>query len=195
VLAVPVGARDAELFALRRSLFGRRIPVLLPCPECGEELEFDFDTEAVPQPGDPEPVTVTSGDWSVVLRVPTSGDLLAVARSPHPREDLLDRCVLEVAGGTVADLPDEVVEQVVQAAAQADPGADIQLTVRCPECGGTVRSELDITDCLWTELDAWARTTLLEVTQLAGSFGWSEADILALSPQRRRYYLELTGHA
>ncbi|MFC0111336.1 T4 family baseplate hub assembly chaperone [Kibdelosporangium aridum] len=200
LLAVPVGERDAELFALRRSLFGRRIPVLLACAECDEELEFDFDTMAVPQGGSTaDPITVTEGPWSVVLRVPTCGDVLAAARSSSPRDVLLARCVLEAKCGNdsaaVTDLPADVVGRVVDAAAQADPGADIQLAVRCPECDSTARAELDISVCLWTELDAWARATLLDVAKLAASFGWTEADILAMSPLRRRYYLELAGHA
>src|SRR5438309_1235377 len=44
-----------------------------------------------------------------------------------------------------------------------------------------------------SEVDAWARRTLHEVHQLAWSYGWSEAQIVALSPRRRQYYLELSG--
>ncbi|GII88915.1 hypothetical protein Ssi03_69050 [Sphaerisporangium siamense] len=201
LLDAPVGARDAELFALRRSLFGARIPVLLSCPECGERLEFDFDTRAVPppEPSPVEPITLTVDSWTVVVRVPTSGDLLVAARSASPRAVLLERCVPEARRDgepvPVAALPAEVVARVAEAAGCADPGADVRLDVRCPECGRMVRAGLDITLCLWTELDAWARATLLEVSLLAASYGWDEADILAMSSARRRCYLELAGHA
>jgi hypothetical protein len=43
---------------------------------------------------------------------------------------------------------------------------------------------------LWRALDRWARTALDEVRRLARGYGWSEQDILAMHPNRRRYYLE-----
>ncbi|WP_158891589.1 hypothetical protein [Amycolatopsis anabasis] len=204
LLAVPVGRRDVDLFALRRSLFGARIPVRYACPECAEELEFDFDTEAVTgmRAPDPEPIVVTSGDWTVVLRLPTSGDLLAAARAAtaaEARAVLLSRCVAEAkrAGKPMpsGELPADIQRRLTETAAEADPCADIRLDVICPECGHRNRAELDIASCLWAELDSWARATLLEVYQLARAVGWSEPEILALSPLRRRYYLELAGHA
>jgi len=204
LLDVPVGERDADLFALRGALFGATMPVRLTCPGCAEELELDFDTRAVvgsrrPAPG---PVTVVAGEWSVALRLPTSADVLAAAGAPDAEaaaRELLSRCVIEAsrAGRPVdaADLPADVRERVGLAAAEADPCADVQLDVRCPECGRSTRAELDIAACLWAELDAWARATLLDVHLLASSYGWSEPAVLALSPVRRRHYLELAGHA
>src|SRR6187551_2966273 len=41
--AVPIGARDAELAALRRDLFGAGAGFRLECPHCGEQLEFELD--------------------------------------------------------------------------------------------------------------------------------------------------------
>ncbi|WP_020672136.1 hypothetical protein [Amycolatopsis nigrescens] len=205
LLGVPLGIRDAELFALRRSLFGTRIPVRVSCPDCAEELEFEFDTAAVAGlPGGTagEPVTVTSGEWTVLLRPPTSGDLLAAGHAgtaAMARAELLSRCVLSAeragAPARAGELPAEVQRAVAERAAEADPCADIRLDLGCPECGRRVRAELDISACLWAELDSWARATLLEVYQLAAALGWSEPQILALSPLRRRYYLELAGHA
>ncbi|MFE6990250.1 hypothetical protein ACFVFN_19020, partial [Streptomyces pharetrae] len=80
---------------------------------------------------------------------------------------------------------------IAEAAEAADPAADVTLNVACPECGRATRAELDIASYLWTELDAWARDLLLDVHLLATAYGWSEPEILALSPLRRRYYLEL----
>ncbi|MGW0209347.1 hypothetical protein ACWDZ8_27315, partial [Streptomyces sp. NPDC003233] len=88
-------------------------------------------------------------------------------------------------------LPEHVRRRVAQAAAAADPAADIRLNLACPACGHAASAELDIASYLWAELDAWARGTLQDVHLLAGHYGWSESEILALSPLRRRYYLEL----
>jgi hypothetical protein len=49
----------------------------------------------------------------------------------------------------------------------------------------------DVADYLWQELHAWAKDVLRSVHALAVAYGWREADVLALSPTRRRIYLEL----
>ena len=89
------------------------------------------------------------------------------------------------------ELPMPVQRRIAEAVEAADPRADLTLNVACPECGEATRAELDIASYLWTELDAWARDVLLDVHLLATAYGWSEPEILALSPTRRRYYLEL----
>ena len=197
LLAVPVGRRDADLLALRRALFGERLPARLTCTACDEELEVDVDVTSLIGAGAAtgEPVTVTSGAWRVRVRPPTPGDLLAAGG----RAELLARCVLEASHdgepAGPADLPGAVAAQVVAALAEADPCADLQLTVRCVRCGRTVSAGLDVVSYLWAELDSWARATLLDVHLLASAYGWSEPQCLAVSPTRRRYYLELAGHA
>jgi len=233
LLAVPVGERDADLLALRRTLFGERANVRLACAECAEDLEFDFairdalrtaeqeaghpaitqppgdhqpssdtsaDTAPDGQPGT-APIQLTKGLWTVLLRPPTSADLLAAAGVPagRARAVVLTRCVLEASNGgrrvAAADLPPAVQERIAEAAAAADPRADITFDVPCPSCGQHAKALLDPGAFLWEELDAWARGMLLDVHLLAAAYGWSEPEVLALSPLRRRRYLELSGHA
>lgn len=198
LLDAVVGQRDADLFGLRAALFGASMPVRVACRGCGEELEFEFDATAVSGMAlpAPDPVAVTEGEWTVVMRMPTSGDLLGAGGAART---LLSSCALEISRGgrpaTVDDLPAAVAASAGQAVAAADPRADIELDVACPECGESTGAELDIAGFLWAELDSWARATLLDVHLLASSYGWREPDVLALSPSRRRYYLELCGHA
>ncbi|GAB2895446.1 T4 family baseplate hub assembly chaperone [Streptomyces mayteni] len=210
LLATPVGRRDADLFALRAALFGDRMDVRVTCEECEQEMEFGFSAAqavaARPRAGGPlaeessavDSLVVEEGGWTVRFRLPTTGDLAAAeeAGGPEPaRRLLLRRCVLtaELNGTPKAAerLPEPVQRRITEAAAEADPRADIRLAVACPECGHRASAELDIAAHLWAELDAWAQTTLLDVHLLASAYGWSEAEILALSPLRRRYYLEL----
>ena len=97
-------------------------------------------------------------------------------------------------GGSVAarELPSETARTVVDALAANDPGAQTAIEVRCP-CGAEWVDELDIRSIAWADLTAWVGRTLTEVHQLAHAYGWSEADILAMSPTRRRWYLEAAG--
>ncbi len=75
--------------------------------------------------------------------------------------------------------------------AEADPLADARLALSCPACGRPWEAAFDVVAFLWGELDAWARRTFAEVHALASAYGWREADVLALSPERRRIYLDL----
>ncbi|MHC3474029.1 T4 family baseplate hub assembly chaperone [Streptomyces sp. 7R007] len=195
---LPVGEREADLFALRRALFGERMQVRLACGACGEDMEFDLDAGRFADSfgeRSERVVRVQQDGWDVGFRLPGIADLQAAARTPDPRAALLERCVVSaVRDGSAAparELPASVQRRIAEAVEAADPAADVTLNVGCPECGAATRAELDIATYLWTELDAWARDVLLDVHLLATAYGWSEPEILALSPTRRRYYLEL----
>ncbi|WP_460063267.1 hypothetical protein [Streptomyces sp. YKOK-I1] len=201
LLGVPVGTRDADLLGLRAALFGEVLSVRTDCPACGADLEFDVDATGLAAPAPAaEPEPLTDGDWTVRFRLPTPADLLAVydRGAEDPRRGLAARLVLDARRGERAvpadRLPERVVHLLAEAVAAADPAADISFAMACPDCGGQVRAQLDIAAYLWDELDSWARTTLADVHALASSYGWTEPDVLALSPLRRRYYLELAGH-
>ena len=218
LLSVPVGRRAADLFALRRALFGERMQVRVECASCAEAMEFDLDAGRFARPPDDPAfeegvLRVVEGGWVVDFRLPTVADLAAVARAladpataldpPDPQQLLLTRCTVAAArdGKPVpaaqlpGALPEKVRRRLAEEAERADPAAEITLNIACPECGEATPAELDIADYLWTELDAWARDVLLDVHLLATAYGWSEPEVLALSPQRRRYYLELCADA
>ena len=76
---------------------------------------------------------------------------------------------------------------------EADPQADTQLSLTCPTCARVWQQAFDIVSYLWAEIGDWARRTLQEVHALATAYGWREADILAMSAQRRQWYLEMIG--
>ncbi|MFE9727847.1 hypothetical protein ACFYQ5_30850 [Streptomyces sp. NPDC005794] len=208
LLSVPVGEREADLFALRRSLFGERMQVRTECGACGEAMEFDLDAGALgarPAAVD-RLLRVAEDDWVVEFRLPTVADLAAAGTEASPagaRRRLVTDCTVRALRGgeavaaerLAALLPERVERLIAEKAAEADPAAEVTLNVACPECGEATSAELDITSYLWTELDNWARDLLLDVHLLATAYGWSEPDILALSPIRRRYYLELCTDA
>ncbi|MEU3922912.1 hypothetical protein [Streptomyces sp. NPDC029004] len=208
LLSMPVGEREADLFALRRALFGERMQVRVECTACGEAMEFDLDATLFgTRTRTPDgPLRVEEGEWAIEFRLPTVADLAAAGAVPDPDEArrlLMARCTVSalrngepvVADRLAALLPEGVQRRLAELAEQADPAADVTLNVACPECGEATPAELDITSYLWTELDTWARDLMLDVHLLATAYGWSEPAILALSPLRRRYYLELCADA
>ena len=93
----------------------------------------------------------------------------------------------------VANLTDELQQQITQKMDTLDPQADIRLQLGCPACGHQWELVLDILSYLWEEVNEWANDMLLEIALLARHFSWSEADILNMSHFRRNRYLKLIG--
>lgn len=215
-----IGQRDACLLTLREWIFGPQLDCLVICPECSERLELALDVADIrvadlapaPSPeweergeavGSGEAADVLSlgvGDYEVEFRLPNSLDLVAIAGSEDAeatRHLLLERCLLTAHCGdkdpSAHQLPAGVVDAVVERMVQADPQADVQLAVACPSCDHQWQVTFDIVSFFWSELNTWAQRTLYEVHTLARAYGWREADILATSPWRRQFYLEMVS--
>lgn len=206
VSRLPIGERDARLLAIRAAMFGSSVDCLTNCPRCAESMEASFSIDDVrSRVGDNRvaeegPHTLEVNGYQVTFRLPNSMDLLAIDERRDDRSlerQVLASCVLETKEHSAVvdpeDMPDWVVDAVAERLADADPLADVQLTLECAECGHAWDATFDIVTHLWAELDARARRLLAEVHTLASAYGWREADVLALSPTRRRAYLELVA--
>ena len=181
----PVGRTNARLLRLHRELVGPRLEATVACTGCGDTLAIDLAVadllgleDAVVD--EPEPLVV-GGEDRVVWRPPAHHDLLLVEGGGA--DALLARCAGAV---DTTDRP-----RVVAAMAAADPLAEVEVEVGCPACGVSVVAEVDLPSFLWSEVDSRARTLLAEVDVLARAYGWSEGQVLDLSPQRRQHYLDL----
>jgi len=194
--AWPVGARDQ---ALLRSCCGAggALAAVAECPGCGTPLDLLLDPAQLgTSTAAPHAITVDHEDYSVQCRLPTAGDLDHL--DPHTsldiqQDQLLSACVLHAtcAGAPVElhDLPPAVIGAVERALEEADPGADLRLILSCAECGTEWDEELDPVRFAWTTVEQVARTLATDVHALARAYGWSEAEILDLSPFRRHLYL------
>ncbi|HEY1630537.1 MAG TPA: hypothetical protein VGF56_04440 [Rhizomicrobium sp.] len=193
-----IGARDGALLSLREAMFGAGIEGCADCPACGETMELNFSTHdlASSTPRSDAPIALAAEGYDVTLRRVTTRDLLA-RDSGDARRGLLARCLIAAKQGetdvTAAALPTPVIDAASQALAKADPQADIQLSIGCSACGHGWQAPFDIVSYLWSELESWAVRTLRDVHTLARAYGWREADILAMSPARRKFYLEMTA--
>lgn len=196
-----IGDRDALLFLLQSSLFGETLETVAACPACGERLESRFSVGDVcpapaqwPQPR--EPMELRHDGYRIRFRLPCSEDLIAIAgETPANGDALLERCVLDARQGRralpPAELPADIRGRLGDTMAEHDPVADLRMGIACPACGHAWSAALDIVGYLWEELDDWAQDLLTQVHVLARHYAWSERDILALTPVRRRYYLDL----
>lgn len=184
----PLGQVQAELLGAWRALCDAPVEAVADCPACGEMLELSIEPDALPVTAShsPRPVTDDNGR-EVAPRLVTSADLEAVAGLDHneARRELVQR-VLDVA-----DPSPDVQRAVAAALEDADPASSWWVTLCCPECEHGWEEPLDLSAFLWHAVDAAAIRLLEEVTDLAATFGWSEAAVLALSPARRAAYLAL----
>jgi hypothetical protein len=202
--ALTVGERDADLLALRELLFGRALKSFAECPHCRARLEFSVDVNDLRSSfagcSNATPAELTLDDIRIRFRRLSSEDLQAAARCADvadARRVLLQRCVVDARRNgeplAAADLPPACVEALSSRLAALDGAADIALDLRCVACHHPWQLTLDIVRFVWAEVNALARGYLNDVHTLAWAYGWREADILAMSPARRQFYLERVG--
>lgn len=194
-----IGERDRRLLRLFQAWFGDAIAAVDACPRCGERVELGLSVEAllaeVPAPG---PLELTLEGCTVRFRPLNTDDLLAVRDAPSPELGarlLLERVLLQGRPDREATDAASAIEPDALSSAldAADPLAEIQLWVSCPACEHGWSSLLEIVDHLWVRVGQEARQALWEVHALASAYGWSEDQVLALSPRRRRWYVERVG--
>jgi hypothetical protein len=202
LLRSSIGRRDERLFALREKTFGSRLQTVSACPQCGEQLETELDLAEL-RSGPPAMATdffLREAGHEIHFRLLNSDDLDCLSPADELAVNqwrLLRQCLLAVtrAGREISpeELPPALVARLAEKMAQADPAADVQLAFTCPACGHAWPGWFDIVSFFWQEINAWAVRLLREVHVLATAYGWSEAEILRLSPARRGVYLQLVG--
>lgn len=200
--SLSVGQRDETLLALREGLLGPDLSGTVVCPECGQGLDVIVNLGAIRSAArlpDRE-VRIDVSDFDLCFRPVSTRDAVAVCGLPDVEAGtrlIIERCLLSARRDGVPidaeEIPPEVAGIALQGMIEADSMADIQIAVTCAACESRWSATLDIVSLLWTEIEAWACRTLSDVHALATAYGWSEREILSLSPYRRQRYLELVG--
>jgi hypothetical protein len=197
-----IGHRDNVLIRLRELIFGPKLIGVATCPACKERLELEFSTADIqPDQEIREGINdFTFNGYEVQFRLPNSLDLLSLSEISDlakARCLLLGRCILcaKIQGDEIPidRLPAEVLDAILLRMNEIDPHADMQMDLSCPCCSYRWQISFDIVSFLWKEIDHWARRLLSDIHLLAKGYGWSESEILEMSPWRRQFYLEEMG--
>lgn len=194
IAAWPVGRRNKALIQLHCSWFGPKIPGVIPCRRCGEKLEIDLDGRIMAEIGhDAAGVSDETIDFNgQTFRLPNTRDLACIVRETDPQRAailLLERCRMETSG-TIAWSDGDLAE-IGERMARADPLAEIQVSLRCPDCGNEWEEAFDVVAFLWADISALVRRLVSETHVLASAYGWSEGEIMSMSESRRALYLEM----
>jgi hypothetical protein len=200
--AMSIGQRDARLLTLREWAFGSQITGWAVCRSCSQPMEINFQAADLRQGSgsiEPGEIPLSVAGYELRCRPLNSLDLAACSEvdANEMPQRLFARCLIAASSGGEAisshQLPDEVAQMAIEHVAKADPQADIAIVISCAACGNSSRESFDVISFFWSEIDAWARRIIREVHMLASAYGWNENEILALSPLRRQFYLEMAG--
>lgn len=211
VRALTIGDREALLLHLRGLTLGESMACLLSCPNqvCRERMDLDLNVNdllvspyLLAQAVHERTIRENGTAYRVRFRLPTGADQEAAAalarRDLQAAADLvLQRCVMAVAGEDeqpVNALPAPVARALPKVMADLDPQAEVLLNLTCPACGLAFVALFDTADYFHREL-AGQRDLYREIHLLAFHYHWSEADIMAMTRQKRRLYLGLLAEA
>jgi hypothetical protein len=192
---LPLGQRDAGLLKCYEYFAGNHLTALTNCRECESSVELDFETNdvsyAVAQ--DVE-VCVKEEGWELNWRLPNTVDFCHAAEAgaiDAAKKILLDRCLTSFSDEPKNSPPEHLVAKLMHRAATVDPQSEAKLDIICPDCGSEWHVPFEIGAYFWSCIQTEALRLISEVSQLAETYSWSEAEILAMSPARRSAYLQL----
>lgn len=190
---LPLGTVNEALLRLRRALFGTQLQAQVTCERCGEALEIGLTVDVLlPASPDPAISPVLQLEEGFKFRLLDSADLASVvgmADAHAAAERLLERCGLPRSQDTV--LTEDIRMRIEAWLEASDPLADLRLKLSCEACGHGWTAALDPATWLWDEVQHRAHGLLAQVHTLARAYGWTESQVLALSPQRRSVYLDM----
>jgi len=207
-----VADRHYLLLQLRQATFGDlvRANLICPWPDCGERVSIDFSIAEVPvHPGQsPAPVhTMTlSQAQEVSFRLPNGADQEELSgRLEHNEAEaltlLLSRCIERIGSDSspsvrqVAELSAADRHDIEERMRELAPRVEQTMEAKCAECGRTFIAPFDIQRFFLGELRTDADLLYQEVHYLAYHYHWSEREIMEMTRDRRRRYIDVLGDA
>jgi hypothetical protein len=188
----------SALARMYRSEFGTTAQGLLTCDSCGDvlDVEVPLGLLADAPASERETVLTTPSGRVVRLRVPTTRDVLEASERDDLLAALVERCVADAATAVPTTTLQEPLEDAdltaVDSRLQTLAGAAaVTVSATCPSCGAVLSAPVDVADFVWERVQQHAPALLADIADLARTFGWTEDEILALSPLRRSAYLAM----
>ncbi len=201
--SLTIGERDSRLFQIREWMFGRNIRNMADCPRCNCRVEWESDLQDITRQLSESTYStgtcqLETDDYSLQFRLPDSNDIAAAISTKNKSNEimhLLEKIVLECRFRgqpcEIENLTEEIIEMTGTKIAEADPFFDITMNLSCTECSHQWNIPFDILSYIWIEINNWALHIFQEVALLARTFGWSEREIISMTPARRQVYLSL----
>jgi hypothetical protein len=188
--AISVERRDSLLLQWRSRIFGDSLAGYAACPRCGCGVDVSLTPVGLAEAEERFVVQVCGRPLAV--RLPTSLDLAAITGCESV--EAASRMLVSLCVEDSHALDTEVVAAAIDAELDRRTGISAgAVALTCPDCGHGWNVQIDVAAFAWREIELLAGQLLRYVDVLARRYGWSEQEILALSPARRRFYLELAS--
>lgn len=205
-----VGDRLFLLLKLREMTFGRQIQAVARCsfPDCGAKVDIDFHTDSIPVIRAPQTsllhtmrLSTEAGGQPVTFRLPNGEDQEMLGHLLDCDEELtadclLARCVESLDGGrqpVKAEIMGSAAAkaEIEQEMERLAPKIGANFAALCPECGRSFTVAFDLQEFVLAELNTRLDLLLKEVHYLAFHYHWSEQEILGMTREDRRRYIEV----
>lgn len=183
-----LGERLQALLAVRLAAGEPALAVQANCVYCGEAMEIALDLRAFARAA-PLPSfrwRAATGD-EIELHLPRGTDLRRWQREGLPAARELVASLATTAPNAVED--EAALATIERAFEEHDPLSALHLQANCPACAHDNEIDCDLEALLLAGFARSQARLIDEVAQLAGTFHWSESQILALPPWRRAEYL------
>lgn len=198
VASLAVTDFEILLLQLRVARLGPRLHLAFTCPHCRAMAEIVFTVADYVADIRPRPVQGISSipdrpGWFQLgggeeFRLPTAGDLAAVADRAEPGRALAALCL----DGTARQPRNRArAERAMEAMA---PEVSRAVAGTCPSCGAAVRAGFAVARVVMAEQKRLAAAVHDEVDLIARTYHWPQAEILALPRARRQAYAERIRH-
>jgi hypothetical protein len=214
-----VADRHYLLLQLRLATFGQLVRGSLACPwpDCGEWVGIDFSISDVPVTEPPHRAPTHSmtlpAAWTgraeavdVAFRLPNGGDQeelsgLAATNEAEALTLLLSRCIQRIgsdgpaARDQVAALPAVARAGIEERMRYLAPRIELTMEAACTGCGRSFAAPFDIHRFFFGELRTDHELLYREVHYLAYHYHWSEQEIMAMTRDKRRTYIDVLADA
>lgn len=213
-----IADRQYLLLKLREATFGEQIRanIFCPWPECGQRVAINFSIHDIPirESEDKGPAyTMTlspevSGaleaeDRQITFRLPNGADQEII--SPLLAENealalarLFGRCVQRI--GRLTKIGEEVIISQLSPAARLAieqqmerlaPKVELEMDIKCHECARDFVAPFDFHRFFFGEMRTSGDLLYREVHYLAYHYHWSEGEIMEMTRDKRRRYIEV----
>jgi hypothetical protein len=214
-----VADRQYLLLKTREVTFGDRVnaTILCPWPDCGKKVDIDFSTKDIPvresvnkglnHSMELSPKACLKGEnckevREILFRLPNGGDQEAVSSLLEHNEAtamtaLFQRCILRI--GSYNEIDNELINRLTPLARleieremeKVAPRVEMDMEVSCLECGRMFIAPFDLQDFFFGEFRMSRDLLYREVHYLAYHYHWSEREIMEMTRDKRRQYIDV----
>jgi hypothetical protein len=170
-----VADRQYLLLKLREVTFGDRVQatIFCPWPDCGKKVDIDFSVKDIP---------ITESEHK--------GPVYTMELSPEAafiddQGEKYRQVIFRLPNGGDQET---IFEKQMEAVA---PKVESTMGALCPECGREFVLPFDLQEFFFDELKISRDLLYREVHYLAYHYHWSEGEIMEMSREKRRRYIEV----